>query len=410
MSGFDVVIVGAGVSGCSIAAHLLRADPTVRVAILDRAHVGAGSTSRSTAAFRHQWSVPAHVAFSRYASAEYDDLADRGIPVSFHRNGYLFLFDRADTFDRAGRRVASQRELGVERVELLAPGAIAGAVPGGDRVDISTLTGATWGPEDGFLDPLAVAQAYLDEARTAGADYRSASRVERLEVRDGRVAGVVADGTRIDAGAVALAAGVWGDGLGRSAGLGLPIRPAKRHLYHSRPLRGVDVSGWPLVIDPDGRHLRPSEGNTLLFAWERRPAPLSTDPGADALWRGQDEPDPGYGIRPESYGFEILGGLARHLPVLAEEVALCRVTCGWYAVTPDHKAILGEDPRCARLFHATGFSGHGIMHAPATGETVAARILGRPSSILAEDDLETHFGLGPLLDGRARAQVESMVL
>jgi glycine/D-amino acid oxidase-like deaminating enzyme len=148
----------------------------------------------------------------------------------------------------------------------------------------------------------------------------------------------------------------------------------------------------------------------LLFAWERRPAPLATDPGDDALWRGQDEPDPGYGVRPESYGFEILEGLARHLPVLADEVVLRRVTCGWYAVTPDHKAILGEDPRCAGLYHAAGFSGHGIMHAPATGEVVAARVLDRPSAILAGDALETRFGLGPLLDGRERGPAESMVL
>ena len=130
MTGFDVAIVGAGVSGCSIAAHLLRADPSLRVVVLDRAHVGAGSTSRSTAAFRHQWSIAAHVAFSRYASAAYDDMTDRGVPVSFRRNGYLFLYDRDDAFAEAGRRVAAQRDLGVEHVAVLAPGAIASAGTG----------------------------------------------------------------------------------------------------------------------------------------------------------------------------------------------------------------------------------------------------------------------------------------
>ena len=410
MKPFDVVVVGAGVSGCSIAAHLLRADPSLRVAILDRAHVGAGSTSRSTAAFRHQWSIPAHVAFSRYASAEYDALAARGIPVAFRRNGYLFLYADEDAFRAAARRVATQRELGVERVAVLAPDEIADAVPGGDRLDTSLLAGATWGPDDGFLDPLAVAQGYLDEARTAGADYLTSRRVDALDVRTGRIVGVVADGTRIAAGTVVLAAGVWGRGLGAAAGLDLPVRPAKRHLYHSRPVRGVDIARWPLVIGDDGRHLRPSEGNTLLFAWEQRPGPLPTDPGDDVLWRGQDEPDPGYGVRPEEYGFEILAGLARHMPVLAEAVELKRVTCGWYAVTPDHKAILGEDPRCAGLFHATGFSGHGIMHAPATGEVIAARVLGRPSTLVGDVDFDAHFGLGPLLDGSVREPIESMVL
>ena len=77
----DVVVIGAGVTGCSIASHLHRLNPALTVVLLDRHHVGAGSSSRSTAAFRHQWSVPAHVAFSRYASEEYDRLTAKGFPI-----------------------------------------------------------------------------------------------------------------------------------------------------------------------------------------------------------------------------------------------------------------------------------------------------------------------------------------
>ena len=81
----DIVVIGAGATGCAVAAHLLRLDPKLQVVLLDRAHVGTGSTSRSTAAFRHQWSVPAHVSFSRYSAAEYDRQAEEGFPVQFRR-------------------------------------------------------------------------------------------------------------------------------------------------------------------------------------------------------------------------------------------------------------------------------------------------------------------------------------
>jgi glycine/D-amino acid oxidase-like deaminating enzyme len=106
----------------------------------------------------------------------------------------------------------------------------------------------------------------------------------------------------------------------------------------------------------------------------------------------------------------VLAELAVFLPVLAEAVGLSRATCGWYTVTPDHKAILGEDPRLRGLYHAAGFSGHGIMHAAAAGLTVAELLLGRTPTLAPRDALATHFGLAPLLEGRLREPVEDMVL
>jgi glycine/D-amino acid oxidase-like deaminating enzyme len=98
------------------------------------------------------------------------------------------------------------------------------------------------------------------------------------------------------------------------------------------------------------------------------------------------------------------------VPLCEEGVGIAHVTCGWYEVTPDHKAILGEDPRLPGLFHASGFSGHGIMHAPSSGRTTAELVLGRETSIVPRSEVERHFGLQPLLEGRAREPVEEMVL
>jgi len=411
VSRFDVLIVGAGASGCSIAAHLLREEPGLRVAIVDRAHVGAGSTSRSTAAFRHQWSTPAHVAFSKYGAGELDRMEAEGVPVSFRRNGYLFLYSDEVAWAAARARVLRQRAVGVENVATLGPDEVEAHTPIGRALDRSTFLGATWGPDDGFLDPLAVAQGYLDEARTRGASYLADHRVAKLDRHGDRIEGVVTNaGETIVAGRVVLAAGIWSRPIARAAGLDLPLRPAKRHLYHSRPVHGTDVSGWPLVIGDRGQHARPSEGNTLMLAWERRPDPLDSCPGEDDLWDGQDRVDPGFDTGTDGYGLEVLIEMARHVPLLAEATALHRVTCGWYAVTPDHKAILGDDPRCRGLVHACGFSGHGIMHAPATGRVVAAIVLDRDPALVDRDTLDRQFGLAGLLDGRPREPLETMHL
>jgi sarcosine oxidase subunit beta len=407
----DVLIIGAGIAGCSTAAHLLRQQSSLDVMLLDRGHVGSGSTSRSMAAFRHQWSIPAHIAFSRYGAREYEGFTDRGRPVEFRHNGYLFLYESDDEWRHAIRRVALQRALGVEEVRVMEPDALAGDIPGGDMISTSGLSGAVFGPRDGFLDPLAVTQAYLDEARDAGVRYRPMTRVRSIEADGGRVLAVeTGGGERIPAGRVINCSGPWSDEIARLAGLSLPVRPTKRYLYQTHPIRNHNVSDWPLLIGRDAAHFRPAEGNTLILAWEARPAPLDTAPPGDGLWEDQDRVEPGYGIGPEDYGIEILLRLAERVPLLAEEVALAHVTCGWYTITPDHKAILSSDPRLEGLYHATGFSGHGIMHGAATGLCLAELVLGQAPTLVSSEELELHFGLKPLLDGRIREPVEEMVL
>jgi len=401
----DVVIIGAGVAGVSIAEHLLRSEPGLRVLLADREHIGAGSTSRSLAAFRHQWSVPAHVAFSTYSGHDYERLIGLGYALEFRRNGYLFLYTDPTRWQHAMERAARQRVLGVsvETLTELDPARI----PCAGAVDDEAILGATWGPRDGFLDPLAVAQAYLDEARQRGLEYRPGWVPTALH-GESRVTGVSFGTERIDTPRVVLAAGIWSASVAESWGLSLPLIAAKRYIYHSRPLSDLDVSGWPLVIGDRGQHCRPSEGNTLMLSWEHQPEARATLPESVALWEEQDAIEPGFGA--QEYGLDVLAELARHLPILAECVSLKNATSGWYANTLDAKAVLGPDPRRPGLFLATGFSGHGIMHGGATGRVMAELLLGRSPSLISIQDLERQFGIEPLLRGRPREPVEEMSL
>jgi len=401
----DVVIIGAGIAGLSIAEHLLRTEPGLKVLLADREHVGAGSTSRSLAAFRHQWSVPAHVAFSRYSGADYERLTGLGYALEFRRNGYLFLYTDPARWQRAIERARRQRELhvDVETLTTLDPARI----PCAGAVEDDAVIGATWGPQDGFLDPLAVAQAYLDEARRRGLEYRPGWVPTELHGTP-HVTGISFGSERIVTSRVVLAAGIWSASIGQDWGLPLPLIAAKRYIYHSRPLTELDVSRWPLVIGDRGQHCRPAEGNTLMLSWEHRPEARITLPDAASLWDEQDTIEPGFGA--SEYGLDVLAELARHLPVLAETVSLRNATSGWYGNTLDAKAILGPDPRRPGLYLATGFSGHGIMHGGATGRLMTDLLLDRPPTLISPADLERQFGVEPLLSGRVREPIEEMSL
>ena len=404
----DVVIVGAGIAGVSIAEHLLRYEPGLSVLLIDAHHMGAGSTSRSLAAFRHQWSVPAHVAFSRYSGEEYERLTGLGHGVEFRRNGYLFLYTDPDRFRHAADRAARQREQGLE-VEAHGVSSLDPArIPCASWIEDPRLVGFTWGPRDGFLDPLAVAQAYLDEARRRGLDYRPGATPGALHEVGGAITGITVEGARIDTRRVVLAAGIWSASIAARWGLTLPLVAAKRYIYHSRPIRELDISRWPLVIGDRGQHCRPAEGNTLMLSWEHRPPALDALPESETLWEEQDAIDAGYGA--SEYGLEVLEEMSRHVPVLAEVVSLRNATCGWYANTLDAKAILGPDPRLRGLYLATGFSGHGIMHGGATGRLMADLILDRPERLVSDQVLAVEFGIEPLREGNQRMPVEEMSL
>lgn len=407
-----VAVIGAGIAGCSTACHLLRMEPETDVVLLEKERIGAGSTSRSAAAFRQQWSVPAHVAFSLYSAREYEAMGERGRDVLFRRNGYLFLYTDEDDFEAAVARAARQREIGVEDVTTLEPDEIGRRTPVDGDVETADLAGATWCPSDGFLDPLAVAQNFLDEARERGVEYRPGVGVREIAGDGGGGLRVVTEGgDAVEADAVVNAAGPWSRSVARAAGFELPLKPAKRYLYFTRPLRSRDVGDWPLVVNDLGPYMRPSEGNALLMGWDERPRPMEEYPGGDALRERQDLIEEGYSTGSlEDWGWTVLAELAERVPFLAEEAALDQVTTGYYVVSPDEKAVISEDPRLSGLFHATGFSGHGIMHGAAAGRTMAELVLGRETSLAPPEEVARHFGLAPLLEGRLREPVEEMVI
>ncbi len=350
----DVVIVGAGVVGCSIAWHLARLG--VRdVVLLERLPAaGQGSTSRANGGIRAQFSTTIHVAMSLESIAAYRRFAEEtGGDCGLVQAGYLFM-----TATEAGERAlranfALQQRLGVPN-RWLDRNAIAAMAP---WVRSDDLRAGTFSGEDGFIDPHGSTMGYLRAATALGVELRTGTEV--LEVlRDGAgVAGVCTPSGAIATRRVVNAAGPWAGVLAERAGTRLPLQPVRRMLACTEPVEGAPPV-IPMAIDLDTGLLIRREGRGILFAYSDPADP----PGFDTSF------DPAFvGVVAEK--------AAVRFPFAAEAgISPRRCWAGLYPETPDHHAILGESPELAGFHLAVGFGGHGIMHAPATGRAIAETI------------------------------------
>jgi sarcosine oxidase subunit beta len=349
-----VVIVGAGVTGCSVAWHLARLGVRDVVLLEQLPAAGQGSTSKANGGIRAQFSTAIHVALSLYSIAAFERFAEEtGGDCGLVQAGYLFM-----TATEAGERALSanfelQQRLGVPNRWLDRDG-IAAIAP---YVRSDDLRAGTFSQQDGFIDPHGSTLGYLKAALGLGVTLHADTEV--LEVlRDGvGVAGVRTPRGTIATRRVVNAAGPFAGVLAERAGVRLPLQPVRRMLACTEALAGAPMV-IPMTIDLDTGLLIRREGRGILFAYSDPDDP----PGFDTTF------DPAFvGIVAEK--------AAVRFPFAAEaQVSLRRCWAGLYPETPDHHAILGECPDLPGFHLAVGFGGHGIMHAPATGRALAEAI------------------------------------
>jgi sarcosine oxidase subunit beta len=335
-TGPDVVVVGAGVVGLSIALHLSQRGASVTV--LERAGIGAGASGVQPGGVRQQWGTRVNCLLARESMHFFGDVREllrMRVDPGFHACGYLFLAHSETALERMRENVTLQNGLGIPS-RILAPAEAAELVPG---LDIASVVGGAWCAEDGYFDR----PQSLVEAFGAQADVQID---EVLGVRDEGVVRL-ASGGELHADAVVIAAGVDTTRLLPE----LPIRPEARYLFFSDPIRERLLD--PLVVSPERRFATKQLGDGRLLASDLG---ALGDPVVELdRWRAN--------VRK---AFEDL------LPQLVF-VPLPTLVEGMYDVTPDHQAILGRVRD--RVWVAGGFSGHGFMLAPAVGRIIAESVI-----------------------------------
>ena len=349
----DVVVVGGGVIGASVAFHL--AEAGVDTCLLERDELAGGSTSRAAGGIRAQFSDPLNIAIGLRSIEAFQQFGERpGAEIDLHQVGYLFLLDRSEDVAAFEASMALQNELGVpsrfvaldEVRELCPPAALEGVLA------------ATYCALDGHASPEAVVQGYAAGAREHGATVVTGCAVTDVLLEGRDIHGVETTLGTIETGTVACAAGVWSPPLARSVGIELPVQPYLREVGFTGPVDGLPTR-LPLTIDFTTGFYFHREGPGLLFGM--------ADP---------DQP-PGLGMPANPEWLERVMEVAeRRLPSLLD-MGIAGGWKGYYEVTPDNNALVGESEEVSRFLYATGFSGHGFLQGPAIGEIVRDLVLGR---------------------------------
>jgi len=354
----DVVVIGGGVVGCSIAYHLARRGLR-DVLVLERDTVGAGTTSKAAGGIRAQFPTEAEIRFSLESRRVFETFKEEfGVDPGYSRIGYLFLV--SDEADLRGfeARMALQRRLGVD-VRRLAPDEAARIVPG---LHVDDLIAAVWGPEDGMAGPAEVTAGFARRARELGVRILEGFEVEAIDVQAGRVRAV-----RTSQGAVATpwavnAAGPAAARVARLADVKVPVYPRRRHIFFTEPF--PELPG-PVPITTD---------RATGFYFRKELDAVLLSPG-DVQDIGDDL------VAPVDWGMveDVVTKAVHRLPMLER----ARIAGGWAGLrplTPDDHAIIGPAPGVEGFFLAVGFGGHGFQHSPATGRVVAEWLIdGRPS-------------------------------
>lgn len=365
------VLIGGGITGVLTARELLLAGWDVT--LLEGEHVGAGSSSRTAAGIRQQFSTPGTVRGMRYAVDFYrrftEETEEKVCPIV--QNGYLFLHTE-QTWADALDRVAMQHDAGLTEVEPLHGDALYERFP---YVGRDTIVGGTWCPTDGFLLPHLVYNEAARRIRELGGSVVQHAPVVGAELSGDRITAVRTPKGLFEADLFVDCTNAWTRRLGRVLGAEeLDVDPLKRYLWfiaRGGEMTAETLGSMPLVICPTGVYCRPENRETLLMGKKH-----DTPAEVDFEYADQDRIDAAFSHKGgvEAVPFELWMELAEQLPPVGEFAGIQATTSGYYADTPDHNPFLGYDRQRPNLIRLVGFSGHGAMLGPFTaliGRTLA---------------------------------------
>ena len=357
----DIVIIGGGCMGASVACHLARRGATDVVLLEREKMLATGSTGRNAGGVRHQFSNEANIRLSIESIGVLERFADDvGQTIDFHQDGYLFLLSTDASVDTFRRNVALQRSLGVD-VQWLDAAEAMRLAPG---LDADGVIGATFCQRDGIADPNGVTMGFAKAAQAAGVAIERDTEVTGIRVDGGRVAAVETSRGTISTRIVVNAAGPYARPIGRMAGVDVPVDPYRRHIFIAQAPngRGADWSvpaSRVMVIDFDTTFYFHREGAGMLFGMG--------DPGETSTFDTTVQWD---------FLPQVIDVAVKRLPALAD-ASISHAWAGLYEVTPDANPIIGPAGGVDGLFLINGFSGHGFQHSPAAGRILADLITGR---------------------------------
>jgi sarcosine oxidase subunit beta len=379
----DVLIIGGGIVGSSIAYHLAAAGCKSVLIIERESSQGKGSTGKSMGGVRAQFSTPVNIQMSLYSIpfyAKFDD--EMGYPCGYRAQGYLFCATTERHMNYLRTNYEKQVQLGLKEVRLVNGDEIRQMFP---QLRCNDIVGGAFCSTDGFVDPYSTMTGFTSWACDHGAELWKNTAVTGVQREGDAVSGVETSRGVVSTRTVVNCAGAWAASIAEMVELDLPVEPLRRMLVPTEPYDQFPRSA-PMIIDmSNGFHFRP-EGRGFLLAWN--------DPEETPGFKMDFDP---------AFVEKILTRAADRVPVF-ENLAVNpkRAWAGLYEMTPDHHPILGPAPDLAGFFLANGFSGHGVMHAPATGKILSDVILNGKTDLIDASLLSlSRFAAGRMIEETA---------
>ncbi len=347
----ELVIIGGGVIGLSIAYHLARMGLT-DIVVLEQGYLCFGSSGRNGGGVRQQWSTADHVELAKHSVRMFQKLAsETGYNIWFRQGGYLFLARDQKTATYLEKNSKLQNEMGVP-TRIISPKEAQKVVPG---LNPEGILACAHNPTDGVLFPWPAVWGMASVAQKLGVEINTFTRVTAIDVKNGQIVKVVTDRGAIATSRVINAAGAWSFQLAKMVGVELPNKPYRHEILIGEPLKPFVK---PLISDlSDGTYFSQTMRGEILGGLSDPKEPSSLD---------------------NSSSFHFLARMCRSmtriLPKLGH-VKVMRQWAGYYDETPDGNPILGRVDGVEGFIQANGFGGHGFMLAPAIGQLTAEWLL-----------------------------------
>ena len=354
----DVVIIGGGVIGLSIAYHLGQ-KKAGKIVLLEKGQLGEGSTSRCVGGIRTQFSTEINIRFSLESMKTFDHFEEKfGVNPEFKRIGYLFLATTDQDVKVFQQNLILQKQFGIP-VEWLHPDEIRRRFP---YLKMDDILGGTFCSWDGYAGPSEVLSGFAGGAKRTGVRIYEGVEAKEILVDKGKVTGVRTNGGEISSPVVVNAGGPYASLVAEMAGLRIPVKPLRRQVFVTAPFHLTDQT-IPLTIDfHRGWYFRQEVDGFLLSGPLDREPSFNTNTDYEAMVEASEN-------------------AIYRVPAL-EKAQIARGWAGLYEISPDNHAILGKVPGLEGFILANGFSGHGFQHSPAVGKVISELILeGKASTI-----------------------------
>lgn len=360
VKGAEVVIIGGGVIGSSIAYYLAK-EGCRDVVVLEREYPTWGASGRCGAGIRQQWGTEMNCRLAKGSVELFQGLSEElDYDIEFEQGGYLVLATSHAQLEQYRRNVALQNSLGIPS-KMVTPQEAKEIVP---ILRTDGLPGAAYCPTDGHANPFKANLAYLQAAQRLGVKLFKFTEAKGVDVKGGRVRGVVTSKGRIETTKVVNAAGGYSAEVGKLAGLEIPTFSERHQIMVTEPL---DHLFDPMVIS----------FTSGLYCQQ-------VPPGSILMGMGDPSEPHSHNI---TSSWQFLQKMAREvlkiLPIL-KDIRVVRQWAGLYNKTPDAQPILGQAEKVEGFYMAVGFSGHGFMIAPMVSLILARLIMGRKSPISVE--------------------------